>query len=780
MTLFRYITTLLTIMLFIGSMSAQLTYENVSDQVGFGQFGGLTDCIVDMNGDYLDDIVVVQFNSMTIFYQQEDGSFSERVFNWNFNALPSWSITAGDINGDGFNDLVLGDGEKVGFFMSENNGNSYFEVTFPEFIFAQRSTLSDIDQDGHLDAFVCNDVAINHVYRNMGDGTLQLDISMLPTADMAGNYANLWTDYDNDGDQDLLITKCLVGSNSASDPERINLLYRNNGDETFTEVGASANMNDNAQSWVTNMEDYDNDGDFDAFIANHDFANRFMINNGDGTFTDIIDSTGINKFDLGAWGSNAADYNNDGFVDIMLDTERKIYLNNGDLTFTEVEVPFGDFNRGAVGDLNNDGSLDFIMNNKAFISTTQQGNWLKVNLKGYKSNSNGIGARLELHGEWGMQSREIRSGESYASMSHLNGHFGIGEATSIDSLVVKWPSGIRTVVVQPDANTTQFVEEFECLIGDVPVTYVGSLSLCPGEEISLSGPNDFAEYLWSNGETTQSITVNEAGSYNLQVTSDDGCVGFNNEIQVTAIDDSPPTLSESGEFEICAGEEINVSVITTQSGITWSNGLTDNQITITETGEYFVETTSQCNNEILTSESVFVNVVTPIDPIVTDVDVAAGDSATLMAEGENLFWYASETGSTPVSIGNTFTTPVINEITTYYVESIIVGPNGTQCRSNRVPVTVGLTSTEEIIQELGIDIYPNPATALINIDIELASEIHKIQLFNNLGQLVSSVPAAELGQSTISIDLLDMPTGNYTLKMNTSKGVASKNIIVTK
>lgn len=775
-----YSSTLFFLLLLSTSINAQLTYENYSGTLSVGLFGGLTDCIVDMNGDYLDDVVIMSNSRMVVHYQQTDGTYENKIFNWNFNTLPTWSICAGDFNEDGLNDLVLGDYGSVSFFMSMADGELYIEETFPDYIFAQRSTASDIDQDGHLDAFVCNDDAQNHVFRNMGDGTMDMDISLLPTVDLAGNYANLWTDYDNDGDQDLLITKCYVSTTSVDDPERINLLYQNNGDGTFTEVGASANMDDNAQSWITSMEDYDNDGDFDAFIANHDFANRFMINNGDGTFTDIIDSTGIDKNDLGAWQSFAGDFNNDGFVDIMLDTEKKIYINNGDLTFRSVAVPFGEFNRGAVGDLNNDGHLDFIIKDEVWVNSSKQGNWLKVNLKGIQSNSNGIGSRVELHGSWGMQSREIRSGESYSSMSHLNAHFGIGEATSIDKLVVKWPSGLTSTIDNPDINTTQMVYEFDCILPNVQLSYQGNLQLCPGEEVTISAPADFENYLWSNGDTTQTVTINTEGTFSAQVSSADGCFGVSAPITIEEITDNAPTIFPSGQIDICSGESLNISADSEQSILSWNNGSTENEINVTESGEYFIQTTSTCNGETLVSEVAELTVLEVDLPIVTDVVITAGESVTLMAEGDDLRWYDTLLGGNPIAIGSSYTTPNLDMEAIYYVENQITGESGHVCKSMRIPVTVSLTSTEEIIQEFGINIYPNPATSILLIDIESPSNIESIELLNNLGKRVSMISMNQIGQGQLAFDLNQIESGSYTVKILTSKGIASKSIIVTK
>ena len=122
---------------------------------------------------------------------------------------------------------------------------------------------------------------------------------------------------------------------------------RNNGDGTYTEVAESLGIADNEQSWATVWQDFDNDGDFDAFCVNHSDANRFYENDGDGGFNDIIESTGINPTDLGAWENHGADFNNDGYVDILSEMARELYMNNGDMTFTGFDLPFDE---GAVGD----------------------------------------------------------------------------------------------------------------------------------------------------------------------------------------------------------------------------------------------------------------------------------------------------------------------------------------------------------------------------------------------------------------------------------------------
>ncbi len=310
-------------------------------------------CVVDMNNDYLDDVVRVSAseNKLYIDFQQPKGSFIQEIYEFDIQNDPNWSIAAGDVNADGKNDLVLGNGSRVSFIISD--GTSYVEDFHNEYIFSQGATFADIDNGGNLDAFVCHDVDQSHPYRNDGNGNMTLDQTLIETLDLAGNYSAIWVDYDNDRDIDLYITKCRQGSTSG-DPERTNAMYRNNGDDTFTEVAASLELADNSQSWSTTLQDFDNDGDMDAFIVNHDFTNSFMLNevNVNGKFTEIIGSTGINPNDLGAWEVAGADFNNDDYADILSELNNELYLNNGDLTFTGYDLPFDE---GGIDNLSNSG-----------------------------------------------------------------------------------------------------------------------------------------------------------------------------------------------------------------------------------------------------------------------------------------------------------------------------------------------------------------------------------------------------------------------------------------
>ncbi|MBS7787432.1 VCBS repeat-containing protein [Flavobacterium sp. CYK-55] len=412
-------------------------------------------CVSDMNGDYLDDIVTVSSSGINVYAQKADGTgFTTNTYPLTVNYIPGWSIAAGDFDKNGFNDLVLGNGSRVSVVKAAAEGAGYTIVEYPQSIFTQRTNFVDIDNDGNLDLWACHDVDQSHAYRNDGNGNLLFDIPFMPTLDYGGNYQSQWADLNNDGKIDMYLSKCR-GSAPVGDPQRINLYYKNNGDGTYSEVGAAAGINDGAQSWASAIEDYDNDGDMDIMLSNISDTNKFYRNNGDGTFTDIFAASGI-AAQVGSWEIQAADFNNDGWIDFFWQNSKEIYLNNGDMTFTGYDL---NFNEGGVGDLNHDGFLDVQFGNNVYLNVPNGNNWITINLEGIQSNINGIGARVEIHGAWGKQIRDIKSGHGFSHQSTMNAHFGIGSASAIDKIVIKWPSGVEDTILNPTINTATKITE---------------------------------------------------------------------------------------------------------------------------------------------------------------------------------------------------------------------------------------------------------------------------------------------------------------------------------
>jgi hypothetical protein len=406
---------------------------------------GYNYCIVDMNGDSIDDIVGVSDNNLRVHRQGANGSLT--VLDYPIagtSDMPYWSMAAGDFNRDGYNDLVLGSGDGLTFWKSNNTGTAYTNVNPSDDIFCQRTNFIDINNDGNLDAFSCHDVAPNVYYMNDGNNFTYYQSGISPGAyslgvtSSGGNYASLWTDYDNDGDSDMFMSKC-----SGPPCE----LHRNDGNGVFTDVSAQAQINiQPIQSWSSAIADFDNDGDMDIMIgSNGSVGHKFFRNNLDTTnnveeaFTNITAGSGFDTNTNTNRDYIAYDFDNDGLVDVM-GGGNKIMFNKGNNVFESSTYP--SIGVGAVGDLNEDGFLDVLNNSTILYAVPNSNKWITVALQGVQSNRNGIGARIEIYGAWGKQIRDIRSGEGFKYMSSLNAHFGIGQATTIDQLVIKWPSGI--------------------------------------------------------------------------------------------------------------------------------------------------------------------------------------------------------------------------------------------------------------------------------------------------------------------------------------------------
>ena len=362
----------------------------------------------------------------------------------------------------------------------------------------------DYDRDGHLDLFVANYVDFdvttapapgdrpscmwkgapvmcgprglphhkNILYHNRGDGTFE-DVTVKAHIDQTNGHYGLGVstlDYDDDGWPDIYV-------DCDSTPS---ILYHNNKDGTFTDVavvaGAAFNEDGREQGGMgTTVGDYDGDGRLDIFKTNFsDDTSSLYHNNPDGTFTDVTTDAGLGLYTkyLG-WGTMFFDFDNDSWPDLMLvnghvypevdkfhlgsnyQEPRLLYHNNGNGTFSDVSDSAGPgitamaSSRGlAVGDLWNTGQMSAVistMNDRPSLLKNEQkypNHWIAFKTVGTKSNRDGIGARITMRAGKRLLVDEVRSGSSYYSQSDMRVHFGLGAATKLDSVEVRWPSGL--------------------------------------------------------------------------------------------------------------------------------------------------------------------------------------------------------------------------------------------------------------------------------------------------------------------------------------------------
>lgn len=456
--------------------------------------------VCDMNNDKKDDIVRSDNTTMAIQFQgNANGAFTGGTYTYNLSN--PWGMCVADINNDGFNDALWGDNGAVRMMTwngSGYTGDNISTLTGSGFIFVQGATFFDVNNDHYVDAFVCADTDSNQTFINNNGSGWTYDMWAVPPGcglpgtgnsyDGSGNYAAIWSDINNDGRCDLMVTHCRQSVNSNTDMRRIDQVYINNGNGTYTQdVTNWTGLRDGAQGWSTAFGDIDNDGDMDAFVLNYDVNSTLMINNGSGVFTNAMSGSGINNT-TSFFGMNATfqDFDNDGFVDLMLTGDNHfLYKNNGNGTFTEVTPnPFSystnKITSHAVGDLNADGFLDLFASYCDVYNSPNSGrrdrlwmndspnngntnHYIMFDLVGGAvngmSNKNGIGAIVKIYGPWGVQVREVRSGEGYGVSNSFAMHFGLGTETQIDSVIVQWPSGVVDQLMELPADNHYTINE---------------------------------------------------------------------------------------------------------------------------------------------------------------------------------------------------------------------------------------------------------------------------------------------------------------------------------
>ncbi|MPZ16883.1 MAG: hypothetical protein GEV06_03035 [Luteitalea sp.] len=383
----------------------------------------------------------------------------------------------------------------------------------------------DFDEDGWLDAYLVNSAPTkvyqpdqplrSALFRNNGDGTFS-NVTARAGVAAEGLFGMgvAVGDYDNDGDQDLFV----VGY-------RRSILYRNDGDGSFTDVTDRAGVA-NRDKWGSSGAwfDYDNDGRLDLIVVNYldwtpetnlycgerrpgyraychpnKYRGQTMTlyrNRGDGTFEDVVFSTklGYETFQTSGFGTRFVDYDNDGRLDVFVVNGHvmdNIELFHAKTTYAEPKLIFrnlgGHFRNvtrqlgpdlsrakvsraAAFGDYDNDGDEDVLVSNngdQAELLRNDGGNqrsWLQVRLVGVKSNRDGIGASVVVRAN-GLDQRDQRTGGgSYQSAHDPRLHFGLGTSDRADSVEVRWPSGTIDRLENVPANQAITVREGQGLV----------------------------------------------------------------------------------------------------------------------------------------------------------------------------------------------------------------------------------------------------------------------------------------------------------------------------
>ncbi|MBT8195734.1 MAG: VCBS repeat-containing protein, partial [Bacteroidia bacterium] len=591
--------------------------------------GGLS--FVDINNDQLDDIIMSGDVNVPLktYLNNGDSTFTDAIL---FTSLTpstdSKSVIWADIDNDGDQDaFVATNGQQNQLF--QNNGGSFTDITVSAGLsnaitWSFAACWGDFNLDGFIDLYVLNsrqgntnNNIRNYLYKNNGNGTF-IDVSVLAGVTDSMNYplSVSFLDYNNDLWPDIYI---------AIDRHRGNVLFENNGDDTFTDVSLISGADVELDGMCTAVGDYDNDGDLDVFVTNSfggpfglGNGNALIRNNGDGTFTDVADSVGVIGNRTG-WGGNFFDFDNDSDLDLFVAYEsgdslnphkrNSLYENDGSGIFTELDDVGTDADNSrsfgtAIGDLNNDGFYDIAVSNeftpnRLYLNGANSNNWVKIDLKGRMSNRDGIGSWIEVHLGNNTYYRYTQAGDSYGSQSTFDNIIGLGAATLIDSIIVKWPSGIEDILYNISANKKiSILEGTENCDSNNPITVtIGKTNIsCNGLNngaISLSTTGGMSpySYLWDTDpeQTTSQISGLSANFYHCFITDNNDClieklveIREPNSLITFFIPDNPtaPGASDGSIDVLVSGGVAPYTYL-------WSNGFTTEDVANLAAGTYY-------------------------------------------------------------------------------------------------------------------------------------------------------------------------------------------------
>lgn len=481
-------------------------FVDVAPQAGLDVFRSAGGVIVDdFDNDGLLDVVVSSMDAcdpIHFFHNNGDGTFSDRTAQAGLmDQLGGLNMVQADYNNDGCMDiLVLRGGWEFPVrksLLRNNCDGTFTDVTDASGLnitvtSTQAAAWADIDNDGYLDLFVANENAPAQLFHNKGDGTFE-EIGHSAGIDQTGMSKGVAAaDYDGDGFMDFYVTN----------QNGVNLLYHNNGNLTFTEVGSLAGVQAPTYSFATWFFDYDNDGWPDLFVDSYlvsvDEAVKTYVgaphngetlklyrNKHDGTFEDVTAKVGLDKVFM-PMGANFGDVDNDGYLDIYLGMGQPSFTsllphvllrNDEGKSFSDITESSGtgELHKGhgvVFADLSRRGSEDIVAEvggavpadkhaMRVFENPGNKNDWLNVRLVGMKTNREALGAQIHVTVQDGDSPprsiyRTVGQTSSFGG-NPMEQNIGLGPDAHAVTLDIWWPAS-RTRQHFENVGKNQYLE----------------------------------------------------------------------------------------------------------------------------------------------------------------------------------------------------------------------------------------------------------------------------------------------------------------------------------
>ena len=576
--------------------------------------------------DYNNDGYIDLLTNNKLYKNNGNGTFTDVTISSGLIGNSTRGIVFTDMNNDGNMDIItLGESGSGGNLCYEyiNDGTGHFIqdtlTTIPNLTSVSAVCVADANNDKYPDLFIgqlWNPYPVPQpnffMINNQSNGFIDLTTQIYPQHDGTYNWPNAawdpanyvyeknrnnrgaeWVDFNNDGKMDLYVTNYFLQKDE---------IYKNNGNGSFTDVFSNTIIDKNTgggSNHGTGVDwgDYDNDGDMDLLLpqfAHPQYAIQYYHrgttiykNNGIApnyySFTDTRGNTGHLSYGAqgiqfeethggGAWG----DYDNDGLPDFAITAFYgcryvDVYHQKPDHTFELKTFELGSINtlntadEIAWVDYDNDGKLDLCVGMGCYLYHNEfpsNNNWVEFDLVSSSGNHFGIGGRVTVFAGGQKYLREITAGRGELAQNPSRVHFGIGTASQIDSVLVRWSNGTTNTekFCVTSVNNIYTLTEGSGGIASPLITATGNTNICQGNTVSLHviyNPN--LTYQWKlNGTNIANanqpyFSANQSGAYSVEISNGTYCTAVSNVISVVV--NSLPIVDAGANIVISQGTD---------------------------------------------------------------------------------------------------------------------------------------------------------------------------------------------------------------------------------